>query len=91
MRVYDHFHIIKLMNGKLDKVRRDTYNPNNETNPLIKARLLLANGDNQSTSAESGLYKALDINRPLATAILPQGISGVYGGRTQARRGFGVG
>ncbi len=63
MRVYDHFHIIKLMNGKLDKVRRDTYNRETDENKrrLIKGQrwLLLANGDNLSASAESRLYKAL--------------------------------
>ena len=72
VQVYDHFHIIKLMNDKLDKVRRDTYNQETDENKrrLIKGQrwLLLANGDNLSASAESRLYKALDINRPLATA-----------------------
>ena len=32
MQVYDHFHIIKLMNDKLDKVRRDTYNQETDEN-----------------------------------------------------------
>ena len=71
VQVYDHFHIIKLMNDKLDKVRRDTYNQETDENkrrPIKGQRwLLLANGDNLSASAESRLYKALDINRPLAT------------------------
>ncbi|MBQ7710493.1 MAG: transposase, partial [Bacteroidales bacterium] len=72
VQVYDHFHIIKLMNDKLDKVSRDTYNQETDENKrrLIKGQrwLLLANGDNLSDSAESRLYKALDINRPPATA-----------------------
>ena len=72
VQVYDHFHIIKLMNDKLDTVRRDTYNQETDENKrrLIKGQrwLLLANGDSLSASAESRLYKALDINRPLATA-----------------------
>lgn len=72
VQVYDHFHIVKLMNEKLDKVRRDTYNQETDENRrrLIKGQrwLLLANGDNLSANAETRLYKALDINRPLATA-----------------------
>ena len=72
VQVYDHFHIVKLMNEKLDKVRRDTYNQETDENKrrLIKGQrwLLLANGDNLSANAETRLYKALDINRPLATA-----------------------
>ena len=72
VQVYDHFHIVKLMNEKLDKVRRDTYNQETDENKrrLIKGQrwLLLANGDNLAPKAEERLYKALDINRPLATA-----------------------
>ena len=72
VQVYDHFHIVKLMNDKLDKVRRDTYNQETDENKrrLIKGQrwLLLANGDNLSPKAEEKLFKALDINRPLATA-----------------------
>ena len=72
VQVYDHFHIVKLMNDKLDKVRRDTYNQETDENKrrLIKGQrwLLLANGNNLSPKAEERLYKALDINRPLATA-----------------------
>ena len=68
----DHFHIVKLMNEKLDKVHRDTYNQETDENKrrLIKGQrwLLLANGDSLSAKAEERLYKALDINRPLATA-----------------------
>lgn len=72
VQVYDHFHIVKLMNDKLDKVRRDTYNQETDENKrrLIKGQrwLLLANGDNLTPNAEERLSKALDINRPLATA-----------------------
>ena len=72
VQIFDHFHIVKLMNEKLDKVRRDTYNQETDENKrrLIKGQrwLLLANGDNLSPKAEERLYKALDINRPLATA-----------------------
>lgn len=72
VQVYDHFHIVKLMNEKLDKVRRDTYNQETDENKrrLIKGQrwMLLANGDNLSPKAEERLCKALDINRPLATA-----------------------
>ena len=71
-QVYDHFHIVKLMNEKLDKVRRDTYNQEADENKrrLIKGQrwLLLANGDSLTTKAEERLSEALDINRPLATA-----------------------
>ena len=72
VQIFDHFHIVKLMNEKLDKVRRDTYNQETDENKrrLIKGQrwLLLANGDNLSPKAEERLFKALDINRPLATA-----------------------
>ena len=72
VQIFDHFHIVKLMNEKLDRVRRDTYNQETDENKrrLIKGQrwLLLANGDNLSPKAEERLYKALDINRPLATA-----------------------
>ena len=71
-QVYDHFHIVKLMNEKLDKVRRDTYNQEADENKrrLIKGQrwLLLANGDNLTPKAEERLSEALEINRPLATA-----------------------
>ena len=71
VQVYDHFHIIKLKNDKLEKVRRDTYNQEIDENKrcLIKSQrwLLLANGNNLSTSAETRRYKTLDINLPLAT------------------------
>ena len=72
VQIFDHFHIVKLMNEKLDKVRRDTYNQETDENKrrLIKGQrwLLLANGDSLSPKAEERLCKALDINRPLATA-----------------------
>ena len=46
VQVYDHFHIVKLMNVKLDKVRRATYNKETDENNrrLIKGQrwLLLA-------------------------------------------------
>ena len=68
--VYDHFHIVKLMNEKLDKVCRDIYNQETDENKrrLIKGQrwLLLANGENFSPKAEEHLCKALDITRPLA-------------------------
>ena len=72
VQVYDHFHIVKLMNEKLDKVRRETYNQETDENKrrLIKGQrwLLLANGDNLTPKAEERLSQALAINRPLATA-----------------------
>jgi len=72
VQVYDHFHIVKLMNEKLDKVRRDAYNHEADENKrrLIKGQrwLLLANGDSLTPKAEERLSEALDINRPLATA-----------------------
>ena len=86
VQVYDHFHIIKLMNDKLDKVRRDTYNQETDENKrrLIKGQrwLLLANGDNLSASAESRLYKALDINAHWPPHTTSRNRCAVYGGRT---------
>ena len=72
VQIFDHFHIVKLMNERLDKVRRDVYNQEADENRrrLIKGQrwLLLAGGDSLSPKAEERLHKALDINRPLATA-----------------------
>jgi len=72
VQVYDHFHIVRLMNEKLDRVRLDTYNRETDENKrrLIKGQwwLLLAIGGSLPPKAEERLYRALDINRPLATA-----------------------
>lgn len=71
VQIFDHFHIVKLINEKLDKVRHDTYNQEPDKNKchLIKGRwLLIANGDNLTSKAEERIFKALDINRLLASA-----------------------
>ena len=71
VQVFDHFHIVKLMNEKLDKVLKETYNPETDKNKhwLIKRHrwLLLANINNLSTTAKPRPHKTLDINQFLTT------------------------
>ena len=72
--VFDHFHIIKLLNDKLSKLRRQLYH---ELTDIFEKRvlkgtrwLLLKSPENlDATKGEpSRLRKALEINKPLATA-----------------------
>ena len=72
--VFDHFHIIKLLNDKLSKLRRRLYH---ELTDIVEKRvlkgtrwLLLKSPENlDATKGEpSRLQKALEINKPLATA-----------------------
>ena len=72
--VFDHFHIIKLLNDKLSTLRRQLYNELTDglqKNILKGTRwLLLKSSDN--LDADKGepqrLQQALEINKPLATA-----------------------
>lgn len=70
--VFDHFHIIKMFNQKLDEIRRDIYRDETQYNKrsLIKGTrwLLLRNQNNLSESASEKLKEALTVNKPLATA-----------------------
>lgn len=71
--VFDHFHVIKLMNDTLDKIRRELIS--REVDPakrrLIKGSrfLLLANSENiVNHSGMSKLQLALEVNKPLSQA-----------------------
>ena len=72
--VFDHFHVIKLFNDKLSDLRRELYHQavnDDEKNVLKGTRwLLLKNPENLKAeySEDQRLEKALELNKPLATA-----------------------
>jgi len=70
--VFDHFHIIKILNQKLDEIRRDLFRDETQNNKrsLIQGTrwLLLKNQDNLSKTAAERLREALAVNQPLAAA-----------------------
>lgn len=71
--VFDHFHVIKLANDALDKVRIDTYKEldSKEKSSAIKGLrwILLGNGERlTSESAAERLDQALKVNANLATS-----------------------
>ncbi len=73
-RVFDHFHVIKLFNEKLSKLRRDLQRDAKEGLglPVLKGIrwLLLKNPDNldETRNERQRLEAALKLNEPLATA-----------------------
>lgn len=72
--VFDHFHVVKLMNESVDKVRRDAYR--NEKDKAVKkfikgTKWLLMANRKDLEEAEGGtarLDQALELNRPLFEA-----------------------
>lgn len=71
--VFDHFHVVKLANEALDRVRIDTYKglDSKEKASAIKGLrwVLLGNGEGtMSESAADRLRKALEVNADLATS-----------------------
>lgn len=72
--VFDRFHVMKLMNEKLDDLRRELVRQaqSEEAKVAIKGTrwLLLYRRDNLPKSKARQLQKALERNRPLATAYL---------------------
>jgi len=72
--VFDHFHVVKLLNDELSHLRRDLYNQETELNKkhLLKGTrwLLLKNSDNLNDEREERkrLEEALALNEPLAIA-----------------------
>lgn len=70
--VFDHFHIVKMLNKKLDEIRRDLYRDEKEYNKrdVLKGTrwLLLKNNDNLTDRAKERLEDALEVNKPLASA-----------------------
>ena len=74
VQVFDHFHVVKLMNEKLDEIRRAQYNMEKD---IIKRKvlkgtrylLLLRNGaDIFDKEYKTRLDNALDMNQPLSQA-----------------------
>jgi transposase len=71
--VYDHFHVIKLFNDKLSDLRRSLYHKaEDEQKKVLKGSrwLLLKAAENldPERNEEARLEKALELNKPLATA-----------------------
>jgi hypothetical protein len=71
--VYDHFHVIKLFNDKLSDLRRSLYHKaEDEQKKVLKGSrwLLLKAAENldPERDEEARLEKALELNKPLATA-----------------------
>ncbi len=73
IHVFDHFHVVKLMNEKLDDIRRVQYNMEKDINKrkVLKGTryLLLRNGaDIFDKEYKTRLDNALDMNKPLSQA-----------------------
>ena len=73
IHVFDHFHVVKLMNGKLDDIRRVQYSMEKDINKrkVLKGTryLLLKNGaDIFDKEYKTRLDNALDLNKPLSQA-----------------------
>src|SRR5574344_2265444 len=73
VHVFDHFHVVKLMNDHLDDIRRKTYAAETDVNrrKVLKGSrwLLLCNGkDVMDGTYKNRLENALDMNRDLMKA-----------------------
>ena len=72
--VFDRFHVMKLMNEKLDDLRRELVRQAESEDARVAIKgtrwLLLYRRDNLPKSKARQLQEALDRNRPLATAYL---------------------
>lgn len=73
VHVFDHFHVVKLMNEKLDEIHRVQYNMEKDINKrkVLKGTryLLLSNGaDIFDKEYRTRLDNALDMNKPLSQA-----------------------
>ncbi|KAA6325707.1 hypothetical protein EZS27_025115, partial [termite gut metagenome] len=71
--VFDHFHVVKLLNDTIDQIRRDVYHEEKDLNKrkvLKRTRwLLLCNGkDIFDVKFKTRLENALKLNEPLAQA-----------------------
>jgi transposase len=71
--VYDHFHVVKLFNGKLSDLRRSLYHKaTDEEKTVLKGSrwLLLKAPENLDAGRDEAarLERALELNKPLATA-----------------------
>jgi transposase len=69
--VFDRFHIVKMLNTKLDEIRRDLYRDETQYNKrdLLKGTrwLLLMNNANLKDNAKERLEEALKLNKPMAS------------------------
>ena len=73
VHVFDHFHVVKLMNEKLDNIRRGQYHMEKDINKrkVLKGSryLLLSNGtDIFDKQYKTRLDNALNMNKPLSQA-----------------------
>lgn len=73
VHVFDHFHVVRLMNEKLDDIRRVQYNMEKDINKrkVLKGTryLLLSNGEDIfDKEYKTRLDNALDMNKPLSQA-----------------------
>lgn len=73
VHIFDHFHVVKLMNEKLDEIRREIVRneKDEQRKKLIKGTryILLANGEDiQKAGGSKKLENALAINEPLSQA-----------------------
>jgi len=71
--IFDHFHIVKLMNEKIDFLRREYQNKLNEKNKKVikgKRYLLLMNPEKMSEKQQAELSQVLELNTPLTTAYI---------------------
>ena len=73
VHVFDHFHVVKLMNEKLDDIRRVQYNMEKDINKrkVLKGTryLLLSNGEDIFDKEYKTRHdNALDMNKPLSQA-----------------------
>ncbi len=73
VHVFDHFHVVKLMNEKLDEIRRTQYHMEKDINKrkVLKGTryLLLSNGkDIFDKEYKTRLDNALEMNKPLSQA-----------------------
>ena len=70
--IFDHFHVVKLMNDALDDIRRELVRneKDDDRKKLIKGTryILLANGENIEKGGRTKLENALKLNKPLSTA-----------------------
>ena len=80
--VYDHFHVIKLMNDKLDKIRRRTMSElQDEQKKILKNKrwLLLKNVENLDPDSETNLSELRETYKELGDAsILKESLRNIY-------------
>ncbi len=73
MHVFDYFHVVKLMNEKLDEIHRAQYKMERDINKrkVLKGTryLLLRNGEDIfDKENRTGIVNALEMNKPLSQA-----------------------